>query len=121
MNRDEREQALWHDAYMLAMSQDPDPAESSGWADAAVAEFRKRYPVEPAAPEPTAPELTWHDEPPFPKDGASYPCWVEGEEHPVLVAMYSRWEYRANDDDGCWLPLNGRRVCPIHKPQETGT
>ena len=43
MNRNEREQALWHDAYMLAMSQDPDPAESSGWADAAVAQFRRRY------------------------------------------------------------------------------
>ena len=111
MNREQQEMALWREAYrdshcFLAQ-------ERAGGADAAVEQFRLRYPAEPA----TA-KAVWYDEPPFARDGKSYPCWVDGEEHPVLVAMYSRWEYKANDDDGCWLPLNGRRVCPIVKPQE---
>lgn len=114
MNRDEREQALWHDAYMLAMSQDPHPAESSGWADAAVAEFRKRYP-----PQSQAPEAVWYDEPPFTKDDGIYYCWVEGSTVPQSIC----W----SGSSGAWIffsyktpmyPLNGRRVSPITKPQE---
>ena len=117
MTRNEREQALWHDAYMLAMSQDPSPAESSGWADAAVAQFRQRYPAAPAAP-----EAVWHDDPPFAKDGESHPCWVAGEEYPCAThwshyALSPRWVYSTTEDDKL-LPLNGRRVCPIIKPQE---
>ena len=116
MTRNEREQALWHDAYMLAMSQDPSPAESSCLADAAVAEFRKRYPSQPSAP-----EAVWYDEPPFPKDGTSYPCWIEGHKSPSFVYWAGR-NWRA------WSPgdrnpdhLNGRRVSPIIKPQEPTT
>ena len=114
MTREQQEMELWRQVFERWYSREEyTVAECGGVSDAAVAEFRKRYPAEP-----TAPPAVWYDEPPFPRDGASYPCWVDGEEHPVLVAMYSRWEYRANDDDGCWLPLNGRRVCPIVKPQE---
>lgn len=111
MTHNKQEQALWRCEYVRSTMRDA--ANRAAEADAAVAAFRKRYLAEPAAP-----PAVWYDEPPFAKDGASYPCWVDGEKHPVLVAMYSRWEYRANDDDGCWLPLNGRRVCPIVKPQE---
>ena len=113
MTRNEREQALWHDAYMLAMSQDPDPAESSCLADAAIAEFRKRYPAEPAAP-----KAVWCDEPPFAKDGNSYPCWVEDD----AVHGDVHWD---GSEWWVWIvgsafryPLAGRRVCPIVKPQE---
>ena len=117
MNRDEREQALWHDAYMLSMSQDPHPTESSNYADAAVAQFRMRYPAEPAAPAPV-----WYDEPPFKKDGGIYYCWVEGSTVPQSIY----W----SGGSGAWLhfcdrtpvhPLNGRRVSPIAKPQEPTT
>jgi hypothetical protein len=125
MNRNEREQAIWHDAYMLAMSQDPSPAESSGCADAAVAQFRQRYPVEPEPPEPNAPEPTWHDVPPFARDGKKHPCWVTGEEYPCVThwSRYARppmWVY-ANTEDDHLVPLNGCRVSPIHKPQEPTT
>ena len=117
MNRVEREQALWHDAYMLSMSQDPHPTESSNYADAAVAEFRKRYPVEPAAL-----KAAWYDEPPFAKDGESYPCWICGEDDASAVHwshydLSPRWMYLHTEDD-TFLPLAGRRVCPIVKPQE---
>ena len=115
MNRNEREQALWHDAYMLAMSQDPSPAESSGWADAAVAAFRKRYPAEPVQP-----PAVWYDEPPFPMDGKSYPCWVEGD----AVHGDVHWCTGTNEW-WVWIvgsafrhALAGRRVSPIVKPQD---
>ncbi len=113
MNRDEREQAIWHDAYMLAMSQDPHPTESSGWADAAVEAFRKRYP-----PQPTAPKAVWYDEPPFEKDGPTQPCWIAGQTLPSAVYWSGReWRvYIAGDSHV--HGLHGRRVSPIHKPPE---
>jgi hypothetical protein len=110
---------LWRDEF-ARMRQTPewiDAATDDAFMDAAD-DLLRRYRARYGLPQHSTPPAVWYDEPPFAKDGASYPCWVDGEKHPVLVAMYSRWEYRANDDDGCWLPLNGRRVCPIVKPQE---
>ena len=111
MNREQQEMALWREAYrdshcFLAQ-------ERAGGADAAVAEFRKRYPAEPSTP-----PAVWYDEPPFPRDGKSYPCWVEGSTSTADVY----W-----DDSQWWAPivgstyqhpLAGRRVSPIVKPQE---
>ena len=117
MTRNEREQALWHDAYMLAMSQDPSPAESCGLADAAVAQFRKRYPVEPSAP-----EAVWYDEPPFEKDGEGRHCWVECVDSPQVVYWSeTNSEWRRCEGICPSRPLAGRRVCPIAKPQEPAT
>ncbi len=114
MNRDEREQAIWHDAYMLAMSQDPSPAESSCLADAAVAEFCKRYPAEP-----TAPPAVWHDEPLFEKIDKTNYCWVQDIDSPQAVYwsnLQGEWRFFEGLSDT--RPLNGRRVSPIHKPPE---
>jgi hypothetical protein len=114
MNRDEREQAIWHDAYMLAMSQDPHPTESSGWADAAVEAFRKRYP-----PQPTAPKAAWYDEPPFERDGVVHRCWVEGCSDPQSVFWsIGRREWKHFACNTAIHRLAGRRVSPIVKPQE---
>ena len=111
MNRDEQEMALWAAEYSASrlISRESRAAE----ADAAVAEFRQRYPVEPAAP-----PAVWYDEPPFAKDGKSYPCWVDGDAvHADVYWDGSQW--------WAWIvgsafqhPLNGRRVCPITKPPE---
>ena len=113
MTRNELEQAVWPYAYMLAMWQYPSPAEASGWADAAVKRLRQRYPAEPSTP-----EAVWYDEPPFPRDGKSYPCWLDGDAVHADVCWYDG-EWRV------WIvgsafhqPLAGRRVSPIVKPQE---
>ena len=118
MNRDEQEMALWQEAYMLAMSQDPHPTEASGWADSAVAEFRKRYP-----PQPQTPEAVWYDEPPFERDGSHHPCWVEGIDtlQTVYWSVANRgWQHCRPNVSGPY-PLAGRRVSPITKPPEPTT
>ena len=103
--------ALWREAYNASMLLPGDGRNAE--ADAAVAAFRKRYPVET-----TAPEAVWYDEPPFEKDGKSYPCWVDGDAvHAEVYWEGSQW--------WAWIvgsafqhPLAGRRVCPIAKPPE---
>lgn len=113
MNREQQEMALWREAYCARVTT---PDYRATEADAAVAEFRKRYP-----PQPQAPEAVWYDEPPFKKDGTSYPCWIAGHSSPYFVYWAGRnWRACApgnrNPDH-----LNGRRVCPITKPPEPTT
>ena len=115
MTRDQQEMALWAAEY--SASRLIHAAGRAAEADAAVAAFRKRYPAEPSTP-----PAVWYDEPPFAKDGESHPCWVAGEEYPCAThwshyALSPRWVYSTTEDDKL-LPLNGRRVCPIIKPQE---
>ena len=114
MNRDEQEMALWRRVFDRWYSREDYESDTCGnIADVAVAEFRKRYPVEPAASAPA-----WYGEPPFVDDGTVHSCWMQGEDYPVLVArVYDRLEYRAIEDPR-WKPLAGRRVCPITKPPE---
>ena len=104
MTRDKQEMALWR---RVAVD------EGFGFADEAVEQFRKRYP-----PQTVAPEAVWYNEPPFPKDGTTRPCWIAGHSSPSLVYWAGR-NWRA------WSPgdrnpdhLNGRRVCPITRPPE---
>jgi hypothetical protein len=107
--------ALWRESYrashcFLAQERARD-------ADAAVAQFRQRYPAEPAAP-----PAVWYDEPPFAKDGRSHPCWVTGEEYPCAThwshfALPAAWVYSTTENEKL-VPINGRRVSPIVKPQE---
>ena len=117
MTRDEQEMALWRCEYVRStmVSVENRAAE----ADAAVAEFRKRYSAEPAAP-----ATVWYDEPPFAKDGNSYPCWVEGE--PIIAyvywdSFYGALQWLVEHHGSGVVALNGRRVCPIVKPQEPTT
>lgn len=114
MTRDEQEMALWAAEYVAARG--VSAASASCAADEAVAEFRKRYP-----PQSAAPEAVWYDEPPFPKNGKSHPCWVDGDAVHGDV-YWSDGEWRV------WIvgsafqhPLAGRRVCPITKPPEPTT
>ena len=114
MTREQQEMALWAAEY--SASRLLCVADRAAEADAAVAEFRKRYPAEPVAP-----EAVWCDEPPFAKDGKSYPCWVDGDAvHADVYWDGSQW--------WAWIvgsafqqPLDGRRVCPIVKPPEPTT
>ena len=111
MTRDEQEMALWAAKYSASRS--IHAAGCAAKADAAVAEFRKRYP-----PQPAAPEAVWYDEPPFPKNGKLHPCWVDGcAEHGDVYWLETEWRV--------WIVgsaydqrLAGRRVCPIITPQE---
>ena len=111
MNREQQEMALWREAYWACHG--TTAAYCAHYADAAVAAFRKRYP-----PQPTAPAPVWYDEPPFAKDGKSYPCWVDGDAvHADVYWDGSKWL--------SWIvgsafrhPLDGRRVSPIVKPPE---
>ena len=123
MTRDEQEMIMWRRVYERWYAREGYEVDTCGdIADAAVAEFRKRYPVEPDAPEPTAPGLTWYDEPPFAKDGGIYYCWVEGSTVPQSIYWSGgsgAWLYFCNNTP--MYPLNGRRVCPIIKPQEPTT
>lgn len=119
MNRDEQEMIMWRRVYERWYAREGYEVDTCGdIADAAVAEFRKRYPVEPAAPAPV-----WYDEPPFAKDGGIYYCWVEGSTVPQSI-------YWSGGGSGAWLhfcdrtpvhPLNRRRVSPITKPPEPTT
>ena len=114
MNRDEQEMALWREAYSASRIITRAGVEAE--ADAAVAAFRLRYP-----PQPSAPEAVWYDEPPFEKDGESYPCWIYGEADASAV-HWSGHEWRAYFvGDSHVQRLNGRRVCPITKPPEPTT
>ena len=116
MNRDEQEMALWKDAYMETWTHDTYPTEASGYADASVAEFRKRYP-----PQSAAPPAVWYDEPPFDKNGPTQPCWIAGQPLPSAVYWSGR-EWRAYiAGDSHVHGLHGRRVCPIAKPPEPAT
>lgn len=110
MNRDEQEMALWTLEYSASrlITREGRAAE----ADAAVAEFRKRYP-----PQSEAPAAVWYDEPPRPGEyhvaGLPRVCWVDKD-----IVWLPVWDL-ANDRQLIReLPRNGRRVCPIHKPQE---
>jgi hypothetical protein len=124
VNREQQEMALWRESYrashcFLAQERARD-------ADAAVAQFRQRYPVEPTAPEPTAPEptapeLTWHDEPLFEKSlDDMFSAWITDYPYPVMVAYFrdDGWAYQVPNRGNHWTPLNGRRVLPIYKPPE---
>ena len=118
MNRDEQEMALWRETYAASRLIALDGREAE--ADAAVAAFRKRYP-----PQPAASPAVWYDEPPFPKDGESYPCWISGEDDACAVhwsgyAMSPKWVYYTTGNHRL-LPLHNRRVSPVAKPQEPTT
>ena len=112
MNREQQEMTLWREAYrdshcFLAQERARD-------ADAAVEQFRLRYPAEPA----TA-KAVWYDEPPFARDGNTSYCWVEGIDAPQVVY----WSDHADEWQFCesthrWRNLGARRVWPITKPQE---
>ena len=114
MTRDEQEMIMWRRVFERWYAREGYEVDTCGGiADAAVAQFRKRYPAEPSTP-----PAVWYDEPPFPRDGKSYPCWVEGSTSTADVY----W-----DDSQWWAPivgstyqhpLAGRRVSPIVKPQE---
>ena len=118
MTRDDQEMALWTAEYVAARG--VSAASASCAADEAVAEFRKRYPAEPAAPEPTAPGLTWYDEPPFAKSlDDMFSAWITDYPYPVMVAYFrDGWAYQVPNRGNHWTPLNGRRVSPIVKPPE---
>lgn len=120
MNREQQEMTLWRESYRSSHSFEQ--RERARDADAAVAQFRQRYPAEPAAPEPTAPAPVWYDEPPFPKDGSVSPVWLFDYPFPILVAYFGDgWAYEVPGRSDRWHPLAGRRVCPIVKPQEPTT
>ena len=112
MNRDEQEMALWREAYQdshcfLAQERARD-------ADAAVEQFRLRYPAEPA----TA-KAVWYDEPPFEKIDKTNHCWVQDIDSPQAVYwsnLQGEWRFFEGLSDT--RPLNGRRVLPIYKPPE---
>jgi hypothetical protein len=118
MNRNQQEMALWRRVYDRWYSREGyEVAECGDIADDAVAQFRKRYPAEPAAP-----PAVWYDEPPFPQDGNCHPCWVEACERPQSVCwsiQYREWQYFSYRT--AVEPLNKRRVCPIVKPPEPTT
>lgn len=115
MTRNEQEMSLWAAEYSASrlISRENRATE----ADAAVAEFRKRYP-----PQPQTPEAVWYDEPPFEKDGEGRHCWVECVDSPQVVYWSeTNSEWRRCEGIGPWRPLAGRRVSPIHRPQEPNT
>ncbi len=117
MNREQQEMIMWRRVYERWYAREGYEVDTCGdIADAAVAEFRKRYPAEP-----TALPAAWYDEPPFAKDGESYPCWIAGKLFPAAVFWnVDEWqvvfagEYHARS-------LRGRRVSPIAKPPEPTT
>ena len=105
---------LWRDEF-ARMRQTPE------WTDAAMDaadDLLHRYRARYGQSQPTAPAPVWYDEPPFPKDGKSYPCWVDGDAvHADVYWDGSQW--------WAWIvgsafqhPLAGRRVSPITKPPE---
>ena len=118
VNRNQQEMALWRRVFERWYSREEyTVAECGGIADAAVAEFRKRYPAEP-----TAPEAVWYDEPPFEKIDKTNYCWVQDIDSPQAVYwsnLQGEWRFFEGLSDT--RPLNGRRVYPITKPQEPTT
>ena len=110
MNREQQEMALWRDAYRSSHSFDqPERARD---ADAAVAQFRRRYPADPAQP-PAA----WYDDPPHPGEyhvvGLPRACWVDED-----VVYYPEWDRDGERPRIREMSRAGRRVSPIVKPQE---
>jgi hypothetical protein len=119
MNRNQQEMAMWRRVFERWYAREGYEVDTCGGiADDAVAQFRKRYPAEPEPPDPTAPEPTWYDEPPFEKDGKSYPCWVVGGKLPAAVYFDRDAWYVMLICELYPSPLAGRRVSPIVKPQE---
>lgn len=115
MNRDEQEMALWREVYSASRLITRAGVEAE--ADAAVEAFRKRYPVETAAPAPV-----WYDEPPFEKIDKKNYCWVEDIDLPQAVywsKLQGEWRFFEGLSDT--RPLAGRRVSPMTKPQEPTT
>ena len=118
MNRDEQEMIMWRRVYERWYAREGYEVDTCGdIADAAVAEFRKRYPVEPDAPEPTAPGLTWYDEPPRPGEyhvaGLPHVCWVDED-----VVYFPEWDRDGERPRIREMSRAGRRVSRIAKPQE---
>ena len=114
---------LWRDEF-ARMRQTPewiDAATDDAFMDAAD-DLLRRYRARYGLPQHSTPPAVWYDEPPFARDGKKHPCWVTGEEYPCVThwSRYERppmWVY-ANTEDDHLVPLNGRRVSPIVKPQE---
>ncbi len=112
MTHNKQEQALWRCEYVRSTM--VSAANRAADADAAVAEFRKRYPAEPAAP-----PAVWYDEPPFERDGVVHRCWVEGCSDPQSVFWSTgRREWMHFACNTAIHRLAGRRVSPIAKPPE---
>ena len=113
MARDEQEMIMWLSEYVRSTMRDA--ANRAAEADAAVAEFRKRYPVEP-----TAPPAVWYDEPPFPGEyhvvGLPRTCWVDQD-----VVYFPEWDRDGFPPRIREISRAGRRVSPIVKPQEPTT
>ena len=111
MTRDEIEQKLWADQYHWGMIESEDRSIAGEVADAAVAQFRKRYPAEPAAPAPV-----WYDEPPFPGEyhvaGLPCVCWVDQD-----IVYYPEWDRDGERPRIREMSRAGRRVAHIVKPQ----
>jgi hypothetical protein len=107
--------ALWRRVYDRWYAREGyEVAECGDIADDAVAQFRKRYPAEPAAP-----KAAWYDEPPFEKIDKTNHCWVQDIDSPQAVYWSNlQGEWRFFEGLSVSRPLNGRRVSPIRKPQE---
>ena len=113
MNREQQEMALWAAEY--SASSWLWDADRAAEADAAVAEFRKRYPVEPAAHAPV-----WYDDPPRPGEyhvvGLPRVCWVDQD-----VVYCPEWDRDGERPRIREMSRAGRRVSPITKPPEPAT
>ena len=112
---------IWCDEVARSRKRCASAATAMDFADVLLAAYRARY----GLPQPVAPAPVWYDEPPFPKDGESYPCWISGEDDACAVhwsgyAMSPEWVYYTTEDHSL-LPLHNRRVSPITKPQEPTT
>ena len=117
MNREQQEMALWREAYTLAISQGANYGDADEAATTAAESFRERYPAEPAEP-----PAVWYDEPPFEKIDKTNYCWVQDIDSPQAVYWSNlQGEWRFFEGLSVSRPLNGRRICPIVKPQEPTT
>ena len=110
---------LWQDEF-ARMRQTPE------WTDAAMDaadDLLHRYRARYGQSQPTAPAPVWYDEPPFPKNGKSHPCWVDGwglNRTTVVAELYwydDDWRMQIVGSQSQYL-LAGRRVSPITKPPE---
>ena len=110
MNRNQQEMALWRSEYVRSTMRDA--ANRAAEADCAVEQFRKRYPVEPAALAPV-----WYDKPPRPGEyhvaGLPRTCWVDQD-----IVYYPEWDRDGERPRIREMSRAGRRVSPITKPQE---